>query len=189
MPSNRRSGLPRRAGSVRTNEHHWRSSHFNGSGTSLYLTDDHSPLPAAMDRRRASNGPRLGVNNSGGRRLAGAARERLEFISVAVSSMRRSPPQVGVLTTRRARHTIIYPERASLGSRYRREPLRRPRASTAFTEFGRGIFIGVLSILTAHFRFLEREAPIRCRSRRPTKARYGPPRSRCTEFVQRTNMH
>jgi hypothetical protein len=97
--------------------------------------------------------PAFGVNNSGSRRLAGAASKRLEFISVAVSSMRRSPPQVGVLTTRRARHTIIYPERASPGSRCSREPLRRQRASAAFNaRFGRGIFLGVLSIGTAHFR-------------------------------------
>jgi hypothetical protein len=57
----------------------------------------------------------LRVDNSGRQCLAGAACEGLDFISVAVRRMSRSPPQVRVLPTCRARHTIVCPKHALLG--------------------------------------------------------------------------
>jgi hypothetical protein len=92
--------------------------------------------------------PAFGVNGSGGQHLAGAAGERLEFISLAISRMGGSPSQVRVLPAFRARHTIIYPEPASP------KALHGPGACAAFSDrIKRGIACGAVSIEAAHFRF------------------------------------
>jgi hypothetical protein len=83
-------------------------------------------------------GPAGGVNNSGGRCVAGAASESLKLASITVSGMRRSPAQVRVLATYEAGHTIIEPEHSTAGP--------------AFTAgVRRAISSGMLSIETAHF--------------------------------------
>jgi hypothetical protein len=55
------------------------------------------------------------VNSSGGQGLAGTACEGLDFKSLAVPRSRRSPPQVCVLPTFGARHTVVHPKQVSLG--------------------------------------------------------------------------
>jgi hypothetical protein len=92
-----------------------------------------------------------GVNNSGGRCVAGAASESLKLACITISGMRRSPAQVRVLATYGAGHTIVEAEHPTAGSQHRRWAL-GACASTAYTtRVRRAIFSGTLSIETAHF--------------------------------------
>jgi hypothetical protein len=96
-------------------------------------------------------GPAGGINNSGGRCVAGAASENLKLACIAIGGMRRSPAQVRVLATYGAGHTIVEAEHSTAGSRHRRCALRGARASTAITTGVRRAISGMMLIETAHF--------------------------------------
>jgi hypothetical protein len=113
-------------------------------------------------------GPAGGINNSGGRCVAGAASENLKLACISVSGMRRSPAQVRVLATYGAGHTIVEAEHSTAGSQHRRCALRGARASTAITTGVRRAISGTLLIETAHF-FYSSTLCSAC-----PKARYGP---------------